>query len=317
MVEFDVALSYFALMRYVRPGTAPPQGTQLLQVVHHGRPYRLSILHATLEERRNAEQQVRATEHVHDVYHILLFTRGRNSVSINGQRVPVRPGSLIVTQPGERHDFGPNETGELAYREATFELVRRTDVLNIPFHLLLSYYCGSELKVVSYPFELNTRQRRHLELRFQLLMQQLAVSTRSRQLGVCRAMLDLFSFLVLEVYCGDAGVVARSDSIDAARAILETQFAEQLDLDELADSAQLSVAYFCRAFKARYRISPIAMQKQLRIQAAKNLLLTSGLSIKEIASQVGFSDVYTFSKSFKRISGISPSAFQIDVRSRR
>jgi iron complex transport system substrate-binding protein len=59
------------------------------------------------------------------------------------------------------------------------------------------------------------------------------------------------------------------------------------------------------------------MQKQLRIQAAKNLLLTSGLSIKEIACQVGFSDVYTFSKSFKRISGISPSAFQIDVRSRR
>ena len=66
----------------------------------------------------------------------------------------------------------------------------------------------------------------------------------------------------------------------------------------------------------KYGLPPIAFQLRLRLGAARNLLLASDLSCKEIAARVGFADTYTFSKAFKRALGLSPRAFVRAARRR-
>lgn len=46
------------------------------------------------------------------------------------------------------------------------------------------------------------------------------------------------------------------------------------------------------------------------MEDAKQQLITTALPIKEIASGVGYSDTYTFSKAFKRYAGASPNAYR-------
>ena len=48
---------------------------------------------------------------------------------------------------------------------------------------------------------------------------------------------------------------------------------------------------------------------RLKVQAAKQLLLQDGLNVKETASRLGFSSQFQFSRTFKRVEGISPKLY--------
>lgn len=64
------------------------------------------------------------------------------------------------------------------------------------------------------------------------------------------------------------------------------------------------------AFKTAYGCSPKKMFLTLRIQQAKNLLLETRLSIKEIAAQVGYPEQHEFARTFKKLAGVSPSEWR-------
>jgi transcriptional regulator GlxA family with amidase domain len=79
-------------------------------------------------------------------------------------------------------------------------------------------------------------------------------------------------------------------------------------LKKLASLACVSTGHFQRAFKLKYGVSPVTYMNQYRISAAKNLLSTTSLSCAEIASEVGFDDIFYFSKVFKKVTGYSPKS---------
>lgn len=91
---------------------------------------------------------------------------------------------------------------------------------------------------------------------------------------------------------------------------IEHHHLKTMSLNELAKKAHLSTAHCSQKFKSYFGISPIDYQLKLRLQHAKNLLQDNNLSISKIAHQVGYHDVFTFSKLFKRHVGTSPSHFR-------
>ena len=74
-----------------------------------------------------------------------------------------------------------------------------------------------------------------------------------------------------------------------------------------------SRSYFATIFKKKIGISPQEYLIQYRLKQSCHLLLSTGLSIQDIASQIGYDDALNFSKAFKNTYGISPSEY----RSRR
>jgi AraC-like DNA-binding protein len=95
---------------------------------------------------------------------------------------------------------------------------------------------------------------------------------------------------------------------------LEENLAKDVSLSELAAIVNLSTAHFSRQFKMSTGLPPHRYQLTLRIERVKNLLLESNLALKEIALNCGFFDQGHLSKSFRRLVGLSPGAWQ---RSRR
>jgi AraC-like DNA-binding protein len=85
---------------------------------------------------------------------------------------------------------------------------------------------------------------------------------------------------------------------------------EPLRMPELARLANLSPDYFSEIFKQQTGCSPRDYLHLLRIHRACQLLSESGLSIKEIASQLGYQDPFHFSRQFKAFQGLSPRAYR-------
>jgi AraC family transcriptional regulator len=90
---------------------------------------------------------------------------------------------------------------------------------------------------------------------------------------------------------------------------VEEHLAEHIPLDALARLAGLSRYYFCRAFKQSLGVPPHRYHNNRRIEHSKALLVAHGLSVTETGFQVGFSDTSSFSAAFRKITGLTPTAY--------
>jgi AraC family transcriptional regulator len=93
---------------------------------------------------------------------------------------------------------------------------------------------------------------------------------------------------------------------------LETDFARDLSLAELAAQAQLSRSHFVQAFRQRTGHAPHQYLLRVRLSHARKLLAQEDqeLSLSEIAAACGFSDQAHLSRHFRRAFGTTPAAFR-------
>ena len=77
----------------------------------------------------------------------------------------------------------------------------------------------------------------------------------------------------------------------------------------MAQYCHLSSDYFLHQFKENTGSSPIQFLYNLRIEKAKELLLTEGLTVSEVAALVGYNNPLYFSRIFKKATGVSPKRF--------
>jgi AraC-like DNA-binding protein len=95
---------------------------------------------------------------------------------------------------------------------------------------------------------------------------------------------------------------------------IEANLEADIDLEVLADIAGLSRCHFARAFKQSAGTTPHTYLMYRRLGKAQRLLADTDLPLAEIALETGFSDQSHFSRRFRELLDVSPSAFR---RSRR
>jgi AraC-like DNA-binding protein len=99
--------------------------------------------------------------------------------------------------------------------------------------------------------------------------------------------------------------------IQDMKVIIDREYQRKIDLTFLSHELMLSVDYIRHEFKKHYGLSPIQYLINKRVDYAKHLLITSSMSIKQIAYQCGFENEYYFSRLFKKITNISPREYRL------
>jgi len=99
---------------------------------------------------------------------------------------------------------------------------------------------------------------------------------------------------------------AQERLVQGVRTFIQARLSSALSVADLARCAGLSPAHFSRTFQAATGLSPMAYLRQLRMQKARHLLLTTELPISEVGALVGYGDVLHFSKVFKSICAQPP-----------
>lgn len=89
---------------------------------------------------------------------------------------------------------------------------------------------------------------------------------------------------------------------------IKTHLNETIIIEELASRCGMSVSGFHYHFKNITQLSPLQYQKSLRLMEARRLIQANDTQIAQIAMQVGYESPSQFSREYKRLFGISPSA---------
>ena len=95
-----------------------------------------------------------------------------------------------------------------------------------------------------------------------------------------------------------------------AKDLADARYFEPLDVDDLASAAGLSRFHFSREFRRAFGESPHAYLLTRRLERAAALLRTTDRSVAEICFAVGLRSVGSFTTSFTRTFGKSPTAYR-------
>ena len=95
-----------------------------------------------------------------------------------------------------------------------------------------------------------------------------------------------------------------------AKDLADSRYFERIDVDDMARAAGLSKAHFSREFSRAFGESPHAYLLTRRLERAAALLRHTDRSVADICFSIGLQSVGSFTSSFKRIYGRSPTAYR-------
>ncbi len=92
--------------------------------------------------------------------------------------------------------------------------------------------------------------------------------------------------------------------------LIDTRLKNALAVPTLAEESGLSQNYLARVFRRRYGMAVPHFILLRRVELARHLLATSKATVKQVAHEVGLPDMQHFNKQFRRLAGMSPSAYR-------
>ena len=98
-------------------------------------------------------------------------------------------------------------------------------------------------------------------------------------------------------------------TLNRVRQYIEKHLEEGVSLKELAAIGRLSLSHFGRAFKQSEGVSPYDYLLGCRVRRAQQLLAGTEMRLAEIAVACGFADQSHFTRTFRRLVGVPPSAY--------
>ncbi len=245
-------------------------------------------------------------EHSHDVYHLVLFT-GNSQMVYRGKVLAVKAGSLILCSPGESHNFSSLNDTAVFYHELTMSCRdENKEPLRLPYSAVLARLfptADADLAVI----ELDPVWRAKLETAYQ------NVADSLNNPGLPYAAGAILELLALTARAITRPVAASADfdgKLELALQYLRCLDTTKPQLAAIAKKIGWSKEYFCRKFKEKYGIPPLAHYQKMRLEGAAQMLRTSDLSQKEIAAKLHFSDIYHFNKAFAAYHHLAPGQYR-------
>ena len=104
--------------------------------------------------------------------------------------------------------------------------------------------------------------------------------------------------------------------MDEALQYIHLNFQEDISVNDIAKNLSIDRSYLHRLFKKYDNISPQEYILKLKFEKACELLTTTSLRIGDIARTVGYHDPLLFSKTFKKLSGTTPSIYRNEKKCR-
>ena len=127
--------------------------------------------------------------------------------------------------------------------------------------------------------------------------------------------------LVFRLLRSDAAIAMRgalrprdARPITEAMRLMRVQAFQPLSVESIARQVAMSPSHFAHRFRVVARMSPMRFVKEVRLDAARTLLVSDGVGASEVALRVGYESPAHFSRDFKRRFGTSPARYARSAR---
>ncbi len=242
--------------------------------------------------------------HSHNVHELLYIDSGHLRVQIGSASYDGCPGDLFVISRLEEHS---TVLGSDTYRRYTLQLTGAWLDHTLEDARLKSLFLR---RPAGFCHRLSDPGR-ELEPYFRLMAEE-EVSAPAFA-GVSQA--ALFCRMMVLCYRQDPArfplpATTPAGPVLEAQRYIDAHFMEDVTLEELARHAYLSPSYLSHAFREWTGSSPKQYMLLCRIALARELLLSTDISVAAVASRCGFGDVSNFIRSFKKETGTTPGQYR-------
>lgn len=245
------------------------------------------------------------TPHSHTFYELYYLRKGERVYFINGKVYTAKSGDIIVINPHDVHRTTSSSVPEFERVLINFThhfVFRGKETENVP---LLPFRQGSRLIRFPVQEQANTEQ-----LIFEMLRE-----CKEGRPGHTLYVKALLTKLLIQIYRQSFEVNAEFDSpmhekISKIATYLNQHYQEELTLEKIAAQFYISPSYLSRIFKKITGFHFSEYVQAVRMREARRLLIESELKILHIAENVGFHSIAHFNKTFKKMTGISPTQFR-------
>jgi AraC-like DNA-binding protein len=227
-------------------------------------------------------------------FQINYVTHGSGIYESMDARYPVHPGSLMIIRPGIWHRYRPEAKSGWVENYVGFDgpIPRELFGQRRPWALRPVHTIGNREEFIDTYFKIF-----EIVLEERPGFQQVASGMIMKLLGY------MVSFEKQRNFTGKR--VERI--IREACFEIRENVSRPLDFKDYAERHQIGYSYFRKMFKQYTGVAPARYQLDLKIRQAREMLVSTDRSIKEIAFALGFHSIHYFSRIFKKKTGISPS----------
>ena len=236
-------------------------------------------------------------------YHVHFVLHGRGWLETGGRKYAVGRGQIFATLPGEEVYYYADPADPWYYTWVSFSGARAGFFME---KAGITPDCPVRDCVIE-PAEFLALTEKILD------HHQLTVANELLR----TALLYEIIALLVSSYSGQKGAAVGYDYsqdtyVNAALEYIHHNLA-RVQVAELADYIGISRSYLTRIFREKLRLSPKEYILSCRLSEASKLLRSTGRTVQEIAEQVGYTNPFSFSQSFKKQFGVSPAHYREQI----
>jgi AraC-like DNA-binding protein len=226
---------------------------------------------------------------------IEFVAKGTGTLEISGATYQLAPGMTFAYGPGVAHRIRSDSATPMLKYFVAFT--------GKSAHQLLagSALAGGRVVQLSSPQEV-------IEV-FELLQRE-GMSEARLAPQICAALLPVL-VMKIDQHAAPYGALdfRAFETYERAKRAIEEHFLSLRSAEEAARACHVDASYLCRLFRRFGRTTPYRFITKLKMNQAAALLLDQRMMVKEVADALGFADAFHFSRTFKRVYGISPERF--------
>ena len=238
--------------------------------------------------------------HTHQFTELFYVLHGEGVFYIEREKVPVKTDDLIIINPNVEHTEKTFPNNPMEY------IVFGVEGLAFSFPEHDQAY-GRGYSFYSYGSDKNQF------INFAQLMMHEFQDKKPGFEKVCHGLLEVLLVYIsrkqkLSVISESSFQLSKECAI--AKRYIDTNYAQDITLDSLADLTHINKFYLAHSFTECIGQSPISYLTERRLAACKELLSSSNLSVTQIATSAGFSSQSYFSQIFNKKVGMSPRQYR-------
>ncbi len=238
--------------------------------------------------------------HWHDFFEIELIMGGHGKHTLNGKSTDISASSVFLLTPNDFHEVECKEDMEIINIQFTETMVDEKTIRRI-----------------SNPanrYEGCLNKKHYDELFF--LAQALCVGETSDVEFKKNILNSIITIIIDNCESGTQkdNIYFYNNTIDKAKLYMTIYFRNNPSLNEIADYVGLNRSYFSRLFLKEAGQTPMAHLTEIKLLYAKKLIISTPLSITEIAFNSGFGSLSNFLKAFKSFYELSPTEMRTSFK---
>ncbi len=231
-------------------------------------------------------------------YQLYYITRGSGYFeSASCSRTRIEPGMMFMLFPGEWHSFAPDPDSGWDDHWIGFNGAFMDDKIRSGFFTFKNCV-----------FRVGVDER--ITATFHEILEIATDENKGYQQAIASLAISLIGRIHYEDINHTYGETYIDRIINQAKTVMKEDMTNNEPLEDIANTLGVSYSLFRREFRKRCGISPGQYRLELRLAKAKEMLLTTNLSVAEISSRLHFECIGQFSTFFKKKSGSSPLEFR-------